>query len=150
MTTNKSASSDSSLPLLVRKSLRDTEKDKLRQQEKIKKATGHQYEFVVDYAHVNKNATDRDGLDKMGEAFFADDGYFGRVATLIEEKSKDDLFKEVFVEKTPSRKIKFRYCTDSCSSQDIMVLEDGALVIQTDRFNLWMSYVSDFNIEKLL
>jgi len=143
-----SGATDSSLPLNIRRSLRDTEPLRKKQEDRIEKATGQRYEFVVDFKHINETAGDRSELDKMGEVFFGDKGYFGRLADVLEKECKDDMFKEAFVEKTPSRKIKFLF--ESAWSGEESKIEEGSLVLRSDRFNLWMDNFSKLNLSKLL
>lgn len=66
----------------------------------------------------------------------------------IENLCKDDLSKEVFLEKTPSRKIIFRL--EEADSNEVMKLESGALILRNSRFGLWMKYFSDFKLESIL
>ncbi len=80
-----------------------------------------------------------------GPALYGDDGYFGRLASLLETKCKDDLTKETFVEKTPAKKILFRL-----TEGPLMVIEGGALIVQSTRFNLWMSSVDSFDLDSIL
>lgn len=69
-----------SLPLTVRKNLRDTEKDLARQVQRIKAATGQDYTIEADHVNIFEKATDKGDLEKMGTVLYGDDGYFGRVA----------------------------------------------------------------------
>jgi hypothetical protein len=146
--TTMSGATDSSLPLNVRKSLRDAEPFKIKLEDRIEQATGHRYEFVVDFKDVHEKATDRDDLDKMGQVFFGDEGYFGRFVECLEKEVKDDLFKEVFIEKTSSRKIKFVF--ENVWSGEEAKIENNALVLRHSRFNLWMVNFSKLQLSKLL
>jgi hypothetical protein len=66
----------------------------------------------------------------------------------IEKICKDDLSKEAFLEKTPSRKLIFRL--EEAGANEVMKIENGALILRHNRFGLWMKYFSDFDIEKIL
>jgi len=118
----------------------------LEQLEKIKEATGSEYEFECDYAEVYKvyTAKEKDGsyVDRLGEAIF---WYVEPLARSIEQFCQDPLQKEALTEGCTTHKIFFKLLPTAFKqipgqsynwgSYCRTVLENGSLVIQVPLSN---------------
>jgi len=131
-----------SLPLKTRKNIKDNEEKVKEALEKIKDASGVEFEFECDYADIHKVYTskNKDGgstVDQLGEIVYY---YLQALAESIEQFCQDPLQKEALVEGSTAKKIGFKLLPAAfkevkgqsyCLSQYCRtVLDNGALIMQ--------------------
>jgi uncharacterized membrane protein len=115
-----------SLPLTVRKNIRDTEPKIAEQLAKIRAATGREFTFVVDWNNLHAN----NGTGNIDSNCMADTAlaYLESFAETIETLCNDELAKSVFDAKTGASKIELRLDANVTDYHRVF-LEGGAIVL---------------------
>jgi hypothetical protein len=128
------------LPLALKKDLRDNEENLKKHLQEIKNITG--VEFTVEISpsmgEIN-NKIDGSYKNRLGEIVY--NSLMGEVAALFKKNSADSMVKDALIEATPAKKIIFEM-TDSASSYHDIVFSNGSLVIKFKPQNIWTN-ISD-------
>lgn len=116
--------------------LRDYEADGKKEMERIKAATGVEYQLDLDWVEFDKACTAAKNEGYLGQVVY--NFYVKALANSLEKICKDDLAKEAFVEATPKKVIKFKLMSEAEVGDrrfSRSSFEDGAYVLNIGREN---------------
>jgi len=126
-----------SLPLPLRKDLRDNEPSKVELLKRIDAATGVTgWSFDADIAALHtSDKIDKNFKERVGEGLFGKSSYLKTLADRIDAEMKDAMVKEQFVQDCSAKKITFKLW-DGCerASEPEIHYVDGVLEIRQKTF----------------
>jgi len=135
-----------SLPLTIRKNIRDSEPKLKEHLEKLREITGKDFEFEADWAGVVAQL-DEHTKNNIGNLYHNE--IIGYLVQNIDKICKDEMTKESLVEATSANKIIFR-CNDKIKNYWNISFENGAIVVEHKK-NICNTYdVCNFNIVAIM